>query len=559
MKNLLSSNKFDLFLLCALIALGGFLRFYKLDWGQGFYFHPDEYHIAIAVDRLNFPNNMNPEFFSYGSLSVYLIYFSKLALGIINADLLKINPILVGRFFSAFFSTATLILIYFICRKILSEKKFALLAVFLTAVVPGLVQQAHFATPESILTFWLFATLALWLKWLESYKIKYLLLSSFTLGAGAATKIVASVYLPLLLFVFAINTPFLKTSLLKKFKNLFSAIFLLIFSAFTFLIIFPFSLLDKKGFLYSMRYETSVAQGKQLVFYTRQFINTTPFIFHLQKVFPYTLGPTVFFFATVGLLFIVFGLINGFVRKKVVDKKMLIVALSFLAYLIPNLALFAKWTRFTAPSLPFFCIFSVYTLNIINNKKTELTKTATLLVTILIIFTGLWSIMFFSVYTKEDIRLTATSWINKNIPKNSTIATEEGNTLEVPLSGNYDKRVFNFYNLDQPALKNDLPNLLTSSDYFIIQSRRVFANHQRLPNEFRDTAAFYDKLFSGELGYTELEKFSSFPSLKIGGFKLEIDDETAEETWSVFDHPVIRIFKKTGKLTANDYQKILGY
>src|SRR3972149_11367460 len=97
----------------AILFLGGFLRFYKLDWGEGFFFHPDEYHIAIAVNRLNFPENMNPELFSYGSFSVYLIYFSKLILQSIDANLSNTNPILLGRFFSALFSTATLILIYY--------------------------------------------------------------------------------------------------------------------------------------------------------------------------------------------------------------------------------------------------------------------------------------------------------------------------------------------------------------------------------------------------------------------------------------------------------------
>jgi hypothetical protein len=45
--------------------------------------------------------------------------------------------------------------------------------------------------------------------------------------------------------------------------------------------------------------------------------------------------------------------------------------------------------------------------------------------------------------------------------------------------------------------------------------------------------------------------------LEIGNWKLEIPDEKAEETWSVFDHPVIRIFKKTQPLSIKDYAKFL--
>src|SRR3989344_8758758 len=123
--------------LVVIIIIGAFLRFYKLDWGEGFFFHPDEYHIAIAVNRLNFPGNMNPELFSYGSFSVYLIYFSKLILQSVGANLSNTNPILIGRFFSALFSTLTIFLVYLISSNIFIKKKLALISSFITAVIPG--------------------------------------------------------------------------------------------------------------------------------------------------------------------------------------------------------------------------------------------------------------------------------------------------------------------------------------------------------------------------------------------------------------------------------------
>ena len=45
---------------------------------------------------------------------------------------------------------------------------------------------------------------------------------------------------------------------------------------------------------------------------------------------------------------------------------------------------------------------------------------------------------------------------------------------------------------------------------------------------------YYDDLFSGKLGFTKVAEFSA-----------GLNDEQAEETWTVFDHPVIRIYKKT--------------
>lgn len=86
-------------------------------------------------------------------------------------------------------------------------------------------------------------------------------------------------------------------------------------------------------------------------------------------------------------------------------------------------------------------------------------------------------------------------------------------------------------------------------------------NHQRLPQIFPKTANFYAALFDGKLGFTKIKEFTSYPMIQLGpqsgGFKLEFPDEKAEETWSVFDHPVIRVFKKMRQLSISDYEKIL--
>ncbi|MBU3957411.1 hypothetical protein KKI19_04030, partial [Patescibacteria group bacterium] len=69
-----------------------------------------------------------------------------------------------------------------------------------------------------------------------------------------------------------------------------------------------------------------------------------------------------------------------------------------------------------------------------------------------------------------------------------------------------------------------------------------------IPEQFPQTAKFYNTLFSGQLGFEQIQEFHSYPQLQIGppagGWALEFPDEQAEETWSVFDHPVIRVFKK---------------
>lgn len=129
--------------------------------------------------------------------------------------------------------------------------------------------------------------------------------------------------------------------------------------------------------------------------------------------------------------------------------------------------------------------------------------------------------------------------------------------IDVPLRGDFQRISLDFYNLeDNLENQQKIVTALLQSDYFIIQSRRVFMNHQRLPHLFPKTASFYNAFFSGNLGFEQIKELHSYPALSFGKFSLEFPDETAEETWSVFDHPVIRVFQNKRRLSKENYAKI---
>jgi hypothetical protein len=547
----------SLLIIIALVVvtlLGAYLRFYKLDWGNGNFFHPDEYHIAGSADQLHFPDQMHPHFFAYGTFTIYLIYFTKLIISSVVQNI-NLNTFLIGRFYSALFSTLTIPLIYLIGKRFLKSTN-ALLAAFFIAITPGLIQQAHFTTPESILTFWLLMALYFGILWLKKEKQYYLLLSAVSAGLAMATKVVALTLLPVIM-VLPITK--IKKPLLKN-KKLFVRIILIAsIAVLTFVIVFPYSLLAKDEFVSSMRYETGVGRGDPLVFYIRQFIGTKPFIFQMEKIFPYALGPLLIAAGFIGLVAIFVTSIKEITYKKRDYTKMLVVAV-FLSLFLPNIFLFAKWTRFMAPSLPFFALFTAYLIETVNNIKRRFLKNILLITLSLLLVANLtWTMMFFSIYTRDDVRVTATEWINENLPASSFILTEQGNMLEVPLTGDFIKKSFDFYNLDEnQQLKSDLPPLLTATDYFIIQSRRIYYNHLKLPARFPTTSNFYYALFSGKLGFEKIAEFDSYPQLNIAGRVLKIPDEDAEETWTVFDHPVLRVYKKVNPLTQEEYGKIIG-
>jgi len=563
-------KKTEFLVILLIVLLGGFLRFYKLDWGEGFFFHPDEYHIVNSVNQLSFPDQMNPNFFSYGSFTVYLIYFTKLFLTTIGTEITYPATFLLGRFYSALFSTLTVFVVYQISKSIFKKRYLKVLATFLVAILPGLIQQAHYATPESSLTFWLFLTLHLWIKFLKKRATSDLYLSGLTIGIALSVKIVAATFLSGFALIFFIKSFLMEEEILVILKKIVTTLFIAVA---TFAAIFPYSILDWKNFRHSVDYETSLAQGDPLVFYTRQFSETYPILFQFEKILPYTLGPVVVATGSAGFFCLLFTIFKKVLKKKtrpmddvligkekegwfsfnIKSKKnigtYLLFTVVFFCYFIPNAFLFTKWTRFIAPSFPFWAIFSVILIDSISRYK----KLAMGLAAFVVISTSVWASMFFSVYINDDVRVKATKWISENIAQSEFILTETRNMLEVPLTGGYQKLAFDFYELDQDS--SLLPNLvhnLETSDYFIIQTRRIYKNHLRFPEKYPLVNSFYKNLFNGSLGFFEVAEFTSYPQISLGKISLEIPDENAEETWSVFDHPRIIVYKNEKRLQSEE-------
>ncbi len=551
----------SLIIIFLVILIGAFFRFYKLDWGEGLYTHPDEYHIVASVNQLSYPDQMHPHFFSYGTVTIYLIYFTK---ELLNSISQIFNPFLIGRFYSALFSTLTIFLIYKISRAFM-DKRFSLLAAFFVAITAGLIQQAHFATPESTLIFFLLLSLLLMIKFLQNNKLLFIVFSSISFGFALGVKISSIVLvLPFILAIlfksYSKNKShlksFLKTTL--KFSSLLLINIVIAFA--TFAIVAPYVFLDYKAFKGNVDYEGGLAIGKIPVFYTRQFINTTPVLFQLEKIFPYTLGPSLYIFGILGFIYLIVRIISEIYNNKATKQFnntlifiLILIIIVLLSLFLPNAFLFAKWTRFIAPTFPFFSIFSAYFLCQLTNKMKTL---GYLLSFAVATFSFIWAITFFSIYDNPDVRITASRWLESYLKPGSNILVEGGNTVDLPLNGNFQRISLDFYALEKDILTREkIIDALYSSDYFLVQSRRVFYNHQRLKNFYPKTAKVYDSLFDGNLGFEKIKEFSSFPKLSFFGLKIEFPDEEAEETWSVFDHPVIRVFEKKKQLTREEYAR----
>ena len=148
------------YLIIPIILIAAIFRFYGLDWDSGFHLHPDERMITMVAGKISFLD-LNPHFFAYGSLPLYLLKTTGTFLGIFNPEFAyyaKIN--LAGRALSTLFDIGTLIVLYFLAKKVF-DQKVALLSAFFYGVAVLPIQLSHFYAVDTSLTFFIMLTLFL--------------------------------------------------------------------------------------------------------------------------------------------------------------------------------------------------------------------------------------------------------------------------------------------------------------------------------------------------------------------------------------------------------------
>lgn len=345
----------------------------------------------------------------------------------------------------------------------------------------------------------------------------------------------------------------------------------------------PYNIIAWSDFMGTMSYESGIGMGTYVPFYTRQFYLETPGIFQIIRILPYSHG----------ILMTVAALV-GFVTLSWKSSKNNLMRFAMMVVICANIFLFAKWTRFLAPLYPLVTVIGIIGLIHVLNLMTKFAKKRNQPVIYrigLIVFTVLVSVFGFatvSIYSTQDSRISASAWMYTHMKPGAYVLSETANVIDIPISNDEisPKRPpnfgiqnisFDFYELDtNPSLQASLADHIRRADYIVIPSRRIFYNHTcrspieavsvtRQKSDFRfidprpvhspekcaflrakypKLNAYYDDLFSGKLGFVQVAKFTSYPRITIFGHTLiEFPDENAEETSTVFDHPVIRIFK----------------
>lgn len=536
-----------------LIAFGVFLRFYNLNWGTPYFFHPDERNIASSVNQLSYTTQMNPHFFAYGSFPIYIIYLlgvlkNLIAVNIFNLNIpvLKVSfdsAIIIGRILSSFFSILLLLLVYK-TGKIIGNFKGALIGTVIASLSVGLIQYAHFATFEIWLSLFSLLLLYLLLNYTRNPNLKILIFVSVITGILVSIKISSIVLLPVSILVIC----FVEISKLKKqrkysFLNLERIILKAVVTiAIALVVVFITSTyfwFDAQGFLSSIRYETDVAIGTLPVFYTQGFVNSIPVVYQLLRVYPFILNPFILLFFVVLLPFIIIKAVKSR------SWQILIVLLFFFTTFFSQAFLYVKWIRYYIPSLAFVYIIVGFYLANANYYFKKIKKMENYIIYFLFLICFIFAFSFYkTVLMKNFTTIDAATWANKNIPKDSKILSEVYDMGIVPLNQYFSNiTLFNFYDLETDITKpEELKILIENSTYVIIPSQRILQSRILEPKVFPKGNTFYNKLLNGTLGFKKIYETPCDIFCRI--LYLNSPIYSYEQTANVFDRPTIMIFKK---------------
>ncbi len=235
---------------------------------------------------------------------------------------------------------------------------------------------------------------------------------------------------------------------------------------------------------------------------------------------------------------------------------------------------FVKAQRYLLPAYPFLIVLAAVQLDSLVNagrslprplplaraaaigasrRAAILRKIGVVLAVLAIAGTAFSGLAFTTIYSRPETRVQASEWIYDHVPPGSVIANEHWDDA-LPLSlpgypvGAYQGAQLTWYDGDDEAKLSRIIGQLHRADYIVLSSDRLVGTIPRLPDRYPMATAYYDALVAGDLGFDLVASFSSPPEL----FGIELDDRGAEESFSVYDHPYVRIFEKTDRWSTND-------
>ncbi len=548
------------FTLLACLILGLAARFYGLNWDEGAQLHPDERFCVSVVEKLKFPDSLGGFFDSktsslnpanydgvhyvYGQLPLFLLKIAAQWAGKPAAP----DLMLVGRFLSALFDCGTVLLSFLIARRLLDAEK----ALFCAALVSGAalhIQQSHFFVVDPFAAFFTTASFLFGVRLIQGNRARDAVWTGTFFGLALACKISAALFVVALLgflVVFARKHGF-KRALLGAFLVVLAAVV-------AFRTLHPMAFRGEFGF-FDVRLEPrfwgdllgqgGITRGDVDVPFNVQWIGRAPIWYSLRQLGFWGYGWPFLLFSGLGIAFLL--------RKPRGNGLMIVAALFALVLIGVQGAAFSKFTRYFLPLTPFCALLAAYGVGEIEKKRAVFRFGAPLVA----LSATVWGGCVTSIYGRTNTRVAASRWINQNISPRAMAASESAWDDGLPL-WNLRTTGLNALDLDlhapDSAFKTaTLAAKIDSVEWIFISSGRGWQNIPRWSEKWPVTTEYYRALFDGRLGFRLEKRFDSFPSF-LGW---QFPDANAEEALTVYDHPLVLLFRKTKNYDSANVRQIL--
>lgn len=382
----------------------------------------------------------------------------------------------------------------------------------------------------------------------------------------------------------------------------------LLVAAATFAVTSPFAILDWENFRQAVLVEQgAMVRGDADFPFTRQYRGTPPYLYHIYQHTRWGMGWPLGILAFAGLAWV---LVKALLRKASPGE------LIILSWIVPYFGLtglfLAKFMRYMVPVVPLLLVFGAGLVTAIarSNRRpgdqgageatsalggqmgalsaegaTDAASGASYALVVIqqtrrsrryvlrnwlagaiavIALAGalFWSLAYVNgVYNNIHPWIKASRWIYANVPDGSVIAWEQWDDslpYDLPEPNSYRGR---YHYIDWGPFEEDtaqkfelLKQTLRQADYLVLASNRIYGAVDNLPERYPMTNRYYRLLFQGALGYELAHTEVNHPRL-LG---LEINDEKADESFTLYDHPKVLIFRKVRDLSDEEWDRLLG-
>lgn len=474
-----------------ILATGILVRLWGINFGLPYVYHPDEptnmnVYLGILKEQ-----NLNPHFFSYPSLFLYLNSLVSLIYYLVGVWIGKFHAIsdlpspkmigmgvgiaplpsffIVGRLLTVLVGVLALLVVFWVGKSHKNQSAVGLVAMTFMAISPITIVNNHYITPDSFITTFALLTLIGALRLYETGNASAYIFSGIAAGLTISTK-----YNGVIIILPVIVAHFLRkgrSGLIDWRIYLAGGVTLA-----TFLITTPYAILASQEFLNGIRYESQHYAIGHPGMEGNAFFWYLDLLWKNDGILP-----------VLGLA----GLLYGILRR---DSWAMIIGSFPVAYFLFVSTYVVRNDRTILVILPFLYLLAANLLTQLWSSQAPRIRQpvlkaglAALILIGCIIRPGLNTLSSGLYFTRVDSRVTAIDWIRNNIPEGTKVAFE----AYAPYIDPQEYRVSYFTALkDQPASW-----YIDNQFEYLVFSEGMFKRYTEFPAQYPEQAAQYQALF----------------------------------------------------------------